>query len=471
MFIAREKEMQTLRNLADSNQFEFLIMYGRRRVGKTELLNQISKEYHTLFYSAQKRNDSMNLLSFSKQVSQFFLQGNTLSFETWSHAFEYIGNNVKERILVIIDEFPFLAEENYTIMSMLQHVIDHNWKSKNIMLILCGSSISFMEKEVLSAKSPLYGRRTASMEILPFDYYDASKFTPDIDNEVKACIYGIMGGIPKYLELFDSKKSFQDNVKNNILKNTSYLFDEPEFLMRTELRETGIYNSILETIANGNAKVSEISDHIHEENTKTSKYLNVLCKLRILERLIPATEDINRSKKTLYVFNDLFFRFWYSYIFPNKQQIELFGEDSIYPEIESSLSGYMGLVFEKMCHEYLIRLIQNKKIDFIPKRIGKWWGVNPYRKDSDGRYVQDDIDILAYNDRTCLLGECKFTNEKFKYKDLVALQEISQIFHQERKLFYLFSKIGFDSKVIEEANKDSRVHLVTLEDIYNLELE
>ena len=468
MFIARENELNELRSLANHQRFEFLVMFGRRRVGKTELLRQLSKEYDTLFYSAQIKNAPINLSDFSDKITEHFHLGTGLSFASWEKAFEFISNNQKERLIVIIDEFPFLANGNPTILSTLQHIIDHNWKNKNLFLILCGSAVSFMEKEVLSAKSPLYGRRTAMMEVKPFDYYDASLFTPNLDDETKAIVYGAFGGIPKYLELYDPSLSLKDNLLQNILKTTSYLFEEPDFLLRTELRETAVYNSILEAMAMGNAKINDISSQIHEENTKTVKYISVLNQLRIVQREVPATEDIHKSKKSIYSFKDNFFRFWYSFVFPHKQEIELLGAELTYSYVENGLSSYMGLIFEKMCQDYLLRCIRSRKIDFIPEHMGKWWGANPYRKDEKGRPKQDDIDILMYNKECCLLGECKFTNEKFRYEDYTALVEISQMFKQERKSYYLFSKRGFDQRILKEAEMDTRIVLVELKDLYQV---
>ncbi len=468
MFIAREKEMQTLIQMAESNKFEFMVIYGRRRVGKTELLNQLAKKYKTLFYSAQEKNDAMNLLSFSERTAEYYHLGKGFYFSSWENAFEFIGNQEEERLILIIDEFPFIALENPTIMSILEHIIDHNWSKKNIKLILCGSSISFMEKEVLSSKSPLYGRRTGSMEIKPFDYYDASLFTENLSAETKAYIYGIFGGIPKYLELYDADDTLKKNIESQILKNTSYLFEEPTYLLKTELREISVYNSILEALANGNAKISEIANQIHEENTKTSKYINVLNQLRITEKIVPATEEIAQSKKTLYQFQDNFFHFWYRFVFPHKQEIELFGEEIGYQFIENNLNQYMGSIFEKMCMEYLIRLVKKGQLSFIPQHIGKWWGANPYRKNEKGYPMQDDIDILMYNKDYCLLGECKFKNENFKVEDFMILTERAKMFHQEHKLYYLFSKKGFDKKLIQIADENTHVHLITLDNLYSI---
>lgn len=464
MFIARENEMRLLRQIAESDHFELLVMYGRRRVGKTELLNQLSKEYKTLFYSAQEKNDAMNFDSFSKKVKEYFNMNEGIQFSTWEVLFNIIGEQADTMIL-IIDEFPFLALENPSLMSILQHVIDHNWSKKKIKLILCGSSISFMEKEVLAYKSPLYGRRTYSMEVRPFDYYDSSLFTKNVDSITKSLIYGILGGVPKYLSLYDEKKDFEFNLKELILKPNSYLYNEPNYLLRTELRETSVYNSILEAIALGNSKLSEISGHIHEDTSKTSKYLNVLDQLKIVERIVPATEDIHKSKKSLYQFQDNFFKFWYRFVFPNTQTLELFGEEAVFPKIIEQLNSYMGLVFEKMCSDYLIREVRKGKMPFIPEKMGKWWGMNPYRKENN-KPVVDDIDILLLSKECVMLCECKYTNELFKYKDYLALKEISGLFHQEKKYFTLFAKTGFDERIINEVKNNNMIRLITLDELY-----
>lgn len=208
MFVGRKTELQLLQNLYASDKFEFLIIYGRRRVGKTSLLQEFCRSHAGIFFSAQEKNDALNLEDFSKAAQRFFEQNYFGDFSGWEAAMDYIGDKaVEEKIVLIIDEFPFIARENPTIKSILQHTIDHKWKDKKIFLILCGSSVNFMENEVMGYKSPLYGRATAQLEVHPFDYLDASAFFPGYSNEEKLLAYGILGGIPCYLQTFSDQRT------------------------------------------------------------------------------------------------------------------------------------------------------------------------------------------------------------------------------------------------------------------------
>ncbi|MGN1296104.1 MAG: ATP-binding protein, partial [Bacilli bacterium] len=280
--IGREKELQQLDSLYESNHFEYLVMYGRRRVGKTTLLQEFSKHTNSIFYPAREKNDTLNLEDFSKTVQLHFDHTYIASFQSWTAAFDYISKKVTDRTAIIIDEFPYIVQENPTIKSILQHTIDHDWKNKNIFLILCGSSVSIMENEIMGNKSPLHDRQTSTLEIKPFDYYESAAFFPDYSNEHKLISYGILGGIPRYLEAFNPKIDIQTNIASNIIKEGSYLYEEPDNLLKAELRETNIYNSILSAIASGRNKIIEIANYIHEDKAKVAKYLLILQTLRLV---------------------------------------------------------------------------------------------------------------------------------------------------------------------------------------------
>ena len=235
--VGREKELEQIEKLYNSDYFEFLVMYGRRRVGKTTILQEFSGKHDVIFYSAQEKNDSLNLLDFSKTVQQYFEGQFIAAFPSWEDAFSYVTKKASnKKTILIIDEFPFMAGPNPSIKSMLQHEIDHHWKNQNILLILCGSSVSFMINDIMGYESPLYGRTTSRMEVLPFDYLESAKFFPSYSMEDKLIAYGVLGGIPRYLNAFSGKRSIQENIETEILKNGAFLNDEPMMLLKMELR-------------------------------------------------------------------------------------------------------------------------------------------------------------------------------------------------------------------------------------------
>ena len=460
--IGRKNELEILNSLFKSDKFEYLVMYGRRRIGKTTLLQEFSKDKNAIFFPAQEKNDALNLQDFSKLI-QIKLDGAYISsFEGWRDAFEYIDRKANKRIVIIIDEFPFIAEENPTIKSILQHAIDHLWKkNKNIFLILCGSSVSFMENEIMGKKSPLHDRQTSTMEVTSFDYYDSSLFYPGYSYEQKLIAYGILGGVPRYLEAFDDSRSIEENIENSIIRKGSYLNEEPVNLLKAELRDPNLYNSILSAIANGKNKVQEISDYLHEDSSKISKYLIVLQTMRLVEKRIPCGDNEN-SRKGIYVLTDNFFRFWFKYEFTNNVYYEMLGSRQAAKEIMDGISDYMGDAFEGICKEYFIRKAKKGELPFVPCKIDKWWGNNPYIK------AQDDVDLLMI-DKTGKKGifvECKFTNSKMPHKEYEDLTDAMRAFpNMTEKYMYLVSKSGYEESVIRHAKEDNAV-LLGLKDLF-----
>lgn len=462
--IGRIDELNQLETLYRSPKFEFLTMYGRRRIGKTTILKEFASRHKALFFSAQEKNNSLNLLDFSR-LSQTFFDGNFIaSFPDWEAAFGYISQRTsKEKTVLIIDEFPFLAEPNPSIKSILQHTIDHVWKEQNILLILCGSSVSFMLNEVMGYKSPLYGRITRNMEVKPFDYYESAEFFPNYSEAEKVIAYGILGGVPRYLEAFHADLSLEENIKDNLLAEGSFLNDEPQTLLRIELREPAVYNSILEAVSNGCNRITEIADRIHEDRSKCSKYMITLQTLRLIEKHVPCTEAVT-SKKGIYEITDHYYKFWYRYLFTNRNYYSMMGIELSCAEIMESINDYMGPIFEEICRQYLIRAAKQRKLPFIPYRIGKWWGNNPFLK------KQDDIDILAFDKsgEKALFCECKFRNKPMPMEEYEDLIQASAIFKQvKEKHLIFFSKSGFTTPVRERAGREG-AKLLTLSDLYHL---
>lgn len=462
MFTGREKEMALLEELYTSDTFEYLVLYGRRRVGKTSLLKEFSKDHPVIFYSAQAKNDSLNLTDFSKALQMHFTGSFFGTFSDWEVAFNFLSNQTSDtRITLIIDEFPYIAETNPTIKSILQHTIDHAWKKKNLFLILCGSSVSFMENEVMGAKSPLYGRSTSSLELLGFDYLKSSAFFPNFSNEEKLLSYGILGGIPCYLASFSDKATIEQNISRKILRMGSFLKDETQNLLKMELREPAVYNSILEAIATGSNRLNDIAQKIHEEPSKCSKYIKTLMDMKLVDRITPCGERYS-SRKTLYQISDNFFLFWYHFIFTNKSYFELLGDDEATQEILKNFPEFMGHVFEKICMQYLVRLAKKRRLPFVPHSMGRWWGNNPKTR------KEDDIDILALDAQklSAIFCECKYRNRLFgmdEYKDF--LNATSIFTKPVNRFYYLFSKSGFTEEVKNLAQNDG-VTLVGLDDLF-----
>ena len=461
--LGRKEELNHLNELYKSNAFEFLVMYGRRRVGKTTILQEFAEHSNSIFFPAREKNDALNLDDFSKVVQYHFDHNFIASFSSWEDAFNYISSKVEQRTTIIIDEFTYIIKENPSIKSILQHVIDLSWKNKNIFLILCGSSVSIMENDVMGRKSPLHDRQTSSLEIKPFDYLESSAFFKSYTNEEKLLTYGILGGIPRYLEAFDSNISIQKNIETKIIRNGAYLHEEPDNLLKAELREINVYSSILSAIANGRNKIIDIANFIHEDRTKVAKYLITLQTLRLIEKRVPCGEP-ETSKKSIYVIKDNFFKFWFRYEFTNNSYYAMLGAKEASKEIMDDISNLMGDAFEDICKEYIIRLAKQRKLPFIPYHLGKWWGTNPVIK------AQDDVDLLAIDKtgKKAIFIECKFTSQPMPYDEYEDLVTATKAFPNiEEKHLWFISKSGYTKSVVEQAKKDHAT-LLTIDDLFNL---
>ena len=461
MMFGRKDELAYLNELYESNTFEFLIMYGRRRVGKTTILQEFAMNTNAIFFPAREKNDSLNLEDFSKAIQFHFDHSFIASFKSWEDAFEYIGHKVTDRTAIIIDEFPYIIEENPSVKSLLQHAIDHNFESKNIFLILCGSSISIMENEIMGRKSPLHDRQTATLKIKPFNYLESSAFFSNYSNLDKILAYGILGGIPRYLEAFDPSKTIEENIASKIIRNGAYLYEEPDNLLKAELRDTNTYNSILSAISSARNRIVDIAAYIHEDRTKVAKYLTILQTLRLVEKRVPCGES-PKSKKSIYVIKDNFLKFWFRYEFTNNTYYSILGPKDAANEIMNDISNFMGDAFEEICKEYVIRQAKQRKLPFIPFYIGKWWGTNPFLK------AQDDVDVLVL-DRTqtkAIFIECKFTSNPMPMEEYTDLLNSTKAFPKIKEQHLCFiSKSGFTEPVKKQANLDHAM-LLSIDDLF-----
>ena len=292
MFIGREQELKKLNRMYESEKLEVAVIYGRRRVGKTTLINEFCKDKKTVFFVAQENSIEQNLLELSNSIAQVDKQGSVanIMYRSFADAFLRLEELAKEeRLVFVIDEYPYLAQADKGISSLLQNFLDHQFKSTKLFLILCGSSMSFMENQVLGYQSPLYGRRTAQFKILPFDYFDTGKWFPDYSYEEKAIMYGVTGGIPMYLEQFSPNMTLKENLLENLFDKNATLFEEPSNLLKQGLREPATYNAVITAIASGKTKMSEIASTVGVETGLCTKYITNLITLGIVKREVPVT--------------------------------------------------------------------------------------------------------------------------------------------------------------------------------------
>lgn len=456
-FIDRKKELHTLEQEYHRQDASFVVIYGRRRIGKTALINEFCKGKKALFFLATEENEYGNLNSFKNEVSDFFENALLKSavLDRWEPVFDIIAENCdsSERLILAIDEFQYLGKANPAFPSILMKLWDQKLKAKNIMLILSGSLIHMMTSQVLSYDSPLYGRRTAQMKMgqIPFEYY--KEFMPSLPKEELILYYSVTGGVPKYIELFQQSESIYQAIKQNIMSRNAFLYAEPEFLLQKEVTEIGSYFSVLKAIAAGNHKLSKISTVMNLKQTSLSKYLNVLAELDIINREVPITEENpEKSKKGLYFIKDNFIKFWFQFIYPYKGLLEADRDEYVLQKIQNNfLDNHVSYVYEDICRQKVWNLT-NHTISF--NRVGRWWG------NGDA-----EIDIVAYDSmgNDILFGECKYSAAP---KGMDVLKNLKEKTHNvewnrknRREHFILFSKSGFTDELKEYAAVNGNIIL------------
>ncbi|MDR0374046.1 MAG: ATP-binding protein [Nitrososphaerota archaeon] len=462
MFIGRDNELKNLNARYNNAHYECAIIWGRRRVGKTELIKEFVRDKRHIYFTAvegteQKNIDLLSLAIFNgldKKVR-------TVSpvYRTFSECLDYIYEKAQdEKLVFIIDEYPYLAASEKSTSSILQQYIDHKFQDINIMIVLCGSSMSFMENQVMGNKSPLYGRRTCQYKLMPFDFKTSTLFHKNFTKQEQAIIYGVTGGVPKYLLQIKDHRDLKTNIVDNFFSPNSLLFEEPHNLLKQELREPAVYNALITAIATGSSKLNEIATKTHLPTSSCSVYLSSLLSLNIIRKDLPILHKPT-SKNTIYRLNDGMFRFWYKFVYGNISEINMGQGVAIYDEIKEQIPSFMSETFEDICKQYLWQENVAGRLPFRFKACGRWWGINPLKK------MEQEIDLLAYGIEKgkALFAECKWTNEPVGSQVLDGLIDKASMFDYTEKYYVLFSKTGFKKNVTKRA--EGNVFLVDLKNM------
>lgn len=446
-FINREKELAFLEEKWREKKPQLIILWGKRRIGKTELVKQFIKDKPHIYFLSESIGESDQLKRFSSSVGQFFKESllETRGFGGWEESFRYVKEK-NPRLVLVIDEFPYLIQSNTGIPSLFQKGWDEYWSKSNIYLILLGSSMAMMETEVLGYRAPLYGRRTGQWRVDPMTFESAGEFRKGKDFEDKLLHFSVAGGVPAYWLQFSPEKDFIKNLGDHVLKKGQMLYDEVEFILREELREPRYYFSLLQAIAQGKQKLSEIVNATGISQPTANKYLTVLSELKIVIRDVPVTEEKPlKSKRGLYRMRDEFFQFWFKFVFPNRAEIELDKIENVLNRIEKDLPQYISFIYEKVAVETVWKYMDR----FSPlTSVGRWWDKN------------EEIDIVGINKdlNSILFGEVKWSEKPVGTDILDELQLKAQKVlwgkKGRRDFFCLFSRKGFTPNMIKRAGKE-----------------
>lgn len=458
-FIDREQEMQFLNDEYTRKGSSLVVLYGRRRVGKTELSAAFMRDKKALYFLVTEESELQNRNAFRDAVADFCdneLLKNA-KVDSWEILFKTLFDKTSgEKLILVIDEFQYLGKSNTAFPSIFQKIWDTLLKEKDIMVILCGSLISMMESQTLNYTSPLYGRRTGQIKLKQIPFYYYQDFFPAKERKDLIEYYAVTGGVPKYIELFYDSEDIYSAIDKNVLSKQSFLYDEPNFLLQREVTEVGSYFSVIKAIAAGNQKLAKIAGSLELKQTGLTKYLKTLIDLDILEREVPITEENpEKSKRGLYKIKDNFVHFWFKFVYPNLRFIESGNKELAMKKIKANLvDGHISYVYEDICIEEMWKLNVEEKWDFTFDKVGRWWNNDT------------EIDIVAFDStgKGIIFGECKYWEGKVGSSVLAALEEKAKAVEWKRsnrkEHFILFAINGFTDELIEVANKRGDVVLM-----------
>ncbi len=451
-FVNRREELAFLERCYAKKGFQFVPLHGRRRVGKTRLVREFIRDKRALYFMADSITEGEQLRNLARETGDLFsdplLAEN--GYRDWYQFFRYIKEKAgRERLIVVIDGFPYLVNANHAISSIFQKGIDEILHNSPVFLILLGSSIGMMEREVLFSKAPLYGRRTASLEIKEMNFAALQEFFPHSTFSQRLAIFGVVGAVPAYLERVENR-DITAFIREQVLDSGSFLYNEVEFLLREELREPRSYFVILRSIAQGKRKLSEIINDTGFDKTHLSRYLDILRSLRLVEKEVPITEQHpDKSRLGLYRIHDRFFSFWFRNVFPYRSRLELGDTRYLMTKLSETFEQYLSFVYEDVCRELCHDLLTKGIMNFTA--IGRWWWKN------------EEIDLVALDEENNAIwfGECKWSAKQIGediYADLrrkAAMVDWGGTKRVER--FILFSKNGFTAGMRRMAKKDNVV--------------
>ena len=447
MFVNRQNELKLLEDEYKSNGFRFSVIYGRRRVGKTTLIKRYISNKPFIYFLVTFESIPSLISRFKNLVANFFNDDFLKSIELndFNQIFSYIQKqNISKKIVIVIDEFQYLAKLDKSIPSQFQYIIDEVLKNTNIHLILCGSIISMMYEQTLSYNSPLYGRRTSSIKLNALKFEYLQEFFPNKKEDELIELYAVFGGIPKYLELFKDSQNILEAIKINILDKNAFLYEEPRFILQNEVSEPVTYFSILEIIANGEHKIGNIASKLNKNVQNITSFISKLIELEIIYKDVPITEKLpNKSKKGLYFIKDNFFRFWFSYVLPYKSQLEIENIDYVLDIVKRDFSSFVSKAYEDLAIDYLLK-------NYPVLKSGRWWS-----KD-------EEIDVVGVAKDYLIVGECKYSNKKVGIDILESLERKSKKIELKLpiKYYILFSKSGFTKELIDLKNSRDDIVLV-----------
>lgn len=459
MFIGREEELRELNERFNSGRFEMGVVYGSRRIGKTSILKQFIKGKLAFYFQAKESNELDNRTAFSNKVNELIGVPYSFVYPTYSDGFDALLKYANSKpMVIVIDEIAFISQSDKGFLSELQYNIDHKFKETEIKLILSGSTISFMKDILKNKRGPLFQRSTFQMNVKKLVYSDALKFLEGLSIEEKFKYLSIFGERPFYLEMIDKSKSFEENIYNLLFNKFGNLIDAPDKVLPSASKDQNTYNTILKAIAHRKRTNKEIADYIGKETNYVASYLPKLVDNEIIEK----RESFNKNQKmNYYEISDNLIRFWYRFVFDNRDEVLGDLGKVIYEDKAEEISLFISVGFEDIALSYLTEKNVKGELSY------HYGVIRGYKVDNSKLGRSIELDGLAQGigkaKNRLLVAECKYRNKSLSLSVLEHLKESLSIFPSEHYDIYLFSKSGFADDIL--ALKDSSIHLVSLEDM------
>ena len=460
-FFNRERELDQLDAAWQSSGSALVTLWGRRRVGKSTLLSRFATGKRAVYLYGTRLAERDILADLATQASEVVNEPylRAAPFPTWDAALDYLADRARgQRLLLVLDEFPYLCEATPGLDTLVQRWWDRVHGSAELVVVLAGSGLSFMEG-LTGVRGPLHGRRTAQVEVHPFDYFDAARFFPHLEPADRVRAYACFGGIPAYLQHWTPQGGLAEQVQQTILSPGHALFREAEELLRTEFHQEALYASILRAVATREERPSDIARAVGRHGAdEIFDHLRRLQELRFLRREVPVTElERPRTQRVLYRLADPYLRFWFRFVSPFRSFLQLGGGPQLWAEeIVPTLDEFVArTTWEEVCVQHLWRRQQTGQLGVRIAQLGRWWN------------GQDEIDLVGmWGGRVTLVGECKWTASPVDSGALFALrQKAAKLLVKEPPLWVLASRSGFDPALRERAQAGD-VLLLTPDDLY-----
>jgi AAA+ ATPase superfamily predicted ATPase len=463
-FVDRDREMAALDEMWARPGSQFLVLYGRRRVGKTTLLVHWGANKPTLFWTARRTSAANLLRDFSQAVYRFehpdLPLDSAFTYPSWEMAFRQVARLAAERrVLLVLDELPYAFAADPSLSSTLQMLWDHVLQSTHLFMVVAGSVVGMIEQELLAYNAPLYGRATAKVLLAPLPFSALRQVFPRYSDVQRLTVYAIVGGVPAYWQVFDDRQPIEANIRERILSQVSLFLNEPYFLIQDEIQQPRNHLAVLQAIGGGQRQFSDIAQAAGLDRSHVGKYLNTLIRLRLVRRVVPVTvRHPERSRRGRYVIADPYLRFYFRFLAPHQEWIEQERLELLWRSIAGQLEAFVGLTaFEDLCRQWVIVQGDAGKLPFVPERVGAYWD----------RHAQVDVAAISWAEQALLLGEAKWTAEPVGVGTLEALRAKEPVIRPGPDWavqYVLFSRNGFTAPLQDRAAQE-RVRLVALEEI------